>query len=98
AVYFVGSWRRSGGSPGQRWLRMAVGAEADGATISVRQGVVRWALLVFPISVEASIKPIAAGTPDSLVVLALIVWYVYLLVSTARHPAKQGLHDRVAHT
>jgi len=98
AVYFVGSWRRSGGSPGQRWLRMAVGAEADGATISVRQGVVRWALLVLPISVEASITPIAAGTLDSLVVLALIVWYVYLLVSTARHPAKQGLHDRVAHT
>lgn len=98
AVYFVGSWRRSGGTPGQRWLRMAVGAEDDGATIGVRQGLIRWALLVLPISLEASITPVVSGTFDTLVVLALIVWYVYLLVSTARHPAKQGLHDRLAHT
>ena len=98
AVYFVGSWKRSGGTPGQRWLRMGLGTEADGATISVRQGVVRWALLVLPISLEASITPVVSGTLDTLVVLALVVWYLYLLVSTARHPKKQGLHDRVAHT
>ena len=29
AVYFVGSWKRSGGTPGQRWLRMGLGTEAD---------------------------------------------------------------------
>ena len=98
AAYFVGSWKRSGGTPGQRWLRMTVGAEADGATISIRRGLIRWALLVLPISLEASITPIVSGTLDTLVVLALVVWYLYLVVSTGRDPKKQGLHDRVAHT
>ena len=58
----------------------------------------RASIMGLPISLEASITPVVSGTLDTLVVLALVVWYLYLLVSAARHPRKQGLHDRVAHT
>ena len=51
-----------------------------------------------PLCIEASLTPLIAGSADALLILALFVWYVFLLVSTARNPAKQGLHDRLAHT
>lgn len=98
AVYFVGSWRRFRGSPGQRLLRMEIGAEADGVTITYRQGVVRWLLIGLPLSLEASLTPVISGSADALLILVLLVWYLVLLVGTARNPAKQGLHDRLAHT
>ena len=98
AVYFIGTWRRLRGSPGQRLLRMEIGAEADGAAITYRQGVVRWLLIGLPLSVEAALTPVISGSVDALLILALLVWYVVLLVSMARSPAKQGLHDRLAHT
>lgn len=98
AAYFIGTWRRLRGSPGQRLLRMEIGAEADGATITYRQGVIRWLLVGLPLCLEAALVPVVSGSVDALLILSLIVWYVVLLVSTARNPAKQGLHDRLAHT
>ena len=98
AVYFVGSWRRWRATPGQRLLRMTIGTESDGGTITYRQGLIRWAVLVLPLSVQSSITSVISGTLDAILLLVLSAWYVYLLVSTARHPAKQGFHDRLAHT
>jgi RDD family len=98
AVYFIGTWRRLRGSPGQRLLRMEIGAETDGAAITYRQGVVRWLLIGLPLCLEAALVPVISGSVDALLILALAAWYVVLLVSTARDPAKQGLHDRLAHT
>ncbi len=98
AVYFIGTWRRLRGSPGHRLLRMRIGAEADGLPITYRQGVVRWLLIGLPLCLEASLTPVITGSADALLILALLVWYVVLLISAARNPAKQGLHDRLAHT
>ena len=53
---------------------------------------------MLPLSVQSSITSVISGTLDAILLLVLTAWYVYLLVSTARHPAKQGFHDRLAHT
>jgi RDD family protein len=98
AVYFIGTWRRLRGSPGHRLLRMRIGAEADGGVVTYRQGVVRWLLIGLPLCLEASLTPVISGSADALLILALLAWYVVLLVGTARNPEKQGLHDRLAHT
>lgn len=98
AAYFIGTWRRLRGSPGHRLLRMRIGAEGDGGVVTYRQGVVRWLLLGLPLCLEASLTPVISGSADALLILGLLVWYLVLLVGMARNPAKQGLHDRLAHT
>jgi hypothetical protein len=98
AVYFIGTWRRLRGSPGHRALHMQIGAEVDGSAVTYGQGVVRWLFIGLPLGVEASLTALLSGLADLLLLLALLAWYLLLLVSTARSPTKQGLHDRLAHT
>ena len=94
----IGAWRRFRGSPGQRLLRMEIGTETGGLPVAHRQGAVRWLLIGLPLCVEASLTQLISGVVDALLILVLFAWYVFLLVSTARNPKKQGLHDRLAHT
>jgi uncharacterized RDD family membrane protein YckC len=97
-VYFVGTWRYFQGSPGQRLLRMRIGAEEDGDLITYGRGAVRWLFIGLPLGVEAVASTLLTGLGDSLLLSALVLWYLALLISTARNPRKQGLHDRAART
>jgi hypothetical protein len=97
-VYFIGGWRWLLGSPGQRMLRMQIASEGDGGVVTYRQGFIRWLCIGLPLGVEASLSPMVAGSADTVLFLVLVVWYLVLLVSTARSPTKQGLQDRLAHT
>ncbi len=97
-VYFIGCWRWLEGSPGQRLLRLRIATEGDGGTVTYTRGFMRWLCIGLPLGVEASLSPFVAGSADAMLLLVLMVWYLVLLVSTARSPTKQGLQDRVAHT
>jgi uncharacterized RDD family membrane protein YckC len=88
-LYFVGFWtsgRRA--TPGMRVLGLAVVTPVDGRRISITSAVTRWFLLTVPIL--ATLLPRGSETISSLSLL----WWLALLVTTAVHPARRGLHDR----
>lgn len=60
--------------------------------------VVRWLLLAAPLSLAGVATTLLTGVPDLLANVTVAGWYLVLLVATARSPAKQGLHDRLART
>lgn len=98
ATYFIVTWRRFGGSPGQRLLGMRIWTEDRGFPITTGQGFVRWLFIGPPLGVQAAASVALSGEGDALLLVALLGWYVVLLVSMARSPVKQGLHDRIART
>ena len=99
ALYFAGSWVRFGATPGQRLLGIRVVRASDGRPVTLTAALVRWLLLAAPLGVASVLTTaVVAGRAEALVDLALVVWYVALLVSTARSPVARGLHDRSAGT
>ncbi len=97
AAYFVLSWTRLQASPAQRMLAMRISHEADGAPLTMGQAIVRWLLLGAPFIV-ATMLGLALPEVALPILLAALAWYAWLLVTTARSPRKQGLHDRYART
>jgi uncharacterized RDD family membrane protein YckC len=97
ALYFAGSWRRSGRTPGQRVLGLQV-ASADGAPLTTGQALVRWLLVAAPFS-AAAVLATASSALDGPVLPALVAaWYLLLLVTTVLSPTSRGVHDRIAGT
>jgi uncharacterized RDD family membrane protein YckC len=95
-VYFIYTWTRMRGSPGQRMLGMQLGNAADGATITQEQAIRRWIFLGAPFGLASALNPIPAL--GLLLALAALAYFIYLLVSTAQSPTKQGFHDQQANT
>lgn len=90
-LYFVLLWRSAAKATiGQRAFRMQVGNAFDGATLTWSQATIRW-LALFGLGILAAI-PVLAGLGG----LAILVWMIVLLATTATSPTKQGLHDRWA--
>ena len=92
AVYFIGFWtgaRRA--TPGMRLLKLQVGFVATGQPLTARQAGLRVAALGIPIWPLVAIPVISVVTG-----VALTVWPIILLVSTAVSARRRGLHDRVA--
>ena len=90
-LYFVGFW--TGGARAtlaMRLLKLSIGSAADGATLTVRQGLARW-LAIGGIFQVLSILPGLSG-----VALIAPFWALALLASTMASPTRQGLHDRAA--
>jgi uncharacterized RDD family membrane protein YckC len=82
-LYFVGLWTQNGATVGQALLSLEVRNAADGARIAQDQAIRRWAYLVVPV---LSALP-ALG-------LFVLIYQLYLLVTTSNDPAKQGFHDK----
>lgn len=97
AAYFIWSWVSLRGSPGMRVLGLQVGNEADGATLTWGQAATRWALLFGPWALAQLLGAIAVGL-GAIISLLAFIWLIVLLVTIARSPTKQGLHDQYAHT
>lgn len=89
-VYFIYSWTRMRGSPGQKMLGMQV-ARPDGSSLTQDQGIKRWIFLGAPFGLVSALNPIPLL--GLLIALAGIAYFIYLLVSTAQSPTKQGFHD-----
>ena len=97
AIYFVASWSVLGGSPGQRALAMRVNRDGNYENLSVAQGLIRWLLLAPPFGAAVVVLGVP-GEAAFWIQLAAWAWYLILLITTARSPTKQGLHDRAAHS
>jgi uncharacterized RDD family membrane protein YckC len=95
AAYFVIPWALLGGSPGQLALRIRVRAHDGGDRLSVGRALARWVLLFPPF---ATVSALTAGEPrlGALIWASAVVWYLVLLLTTARSDTNQGLHDRIA--
>lgn len=97
AAYFVIPWALLGGSPGQLALGIRVRDRGGGEGLPVGRALARWILLFPPF---ATVSALTAGLPTFgvLVWAAAVVWYLVLLLTTARSETRQGLHDRIAAT
>jgi uncharacterized RDD family membrane protein YckC len=95
-LYFVYTWTSMRASLGQRMLSMQVGNQGDGATLTSQQAIRRWIFLGAPLGLASALSPIPAI--GLLIGLAGLAYFIYLLVSTAQSPTKQGFHDKQAGT
>jgi LPXTG-motif cell wall-anchored protein len=92
AVYFIVFW--TGGkraTPGMRALRLQIGIVETGATLTPDQAAIRVAALgivLWPIIAVPTIGVVGG--------LALFVWPIVLLVSTALNERRRGIHDRIS--
>ena len=93
-AYFVGTWRSSArATPGMRLLKLQVGNAFDGRVLTTEQAIRRWVALGEPLGLLFATTA-TAGIGG----LALLVWSIVLLITTATSPTKQGLHDRFANS
>ncbi len=91
-LYFIGFWT----SPlhatlGMRLLRLRVLGAQTGGTLSLNDAVLRWIALSGAISILTLVPGLG-----SVIGLISLLWVLVLLISTATHPLRQGLHDRWA--
>jgi uncharacterized RDD family membrane protein YckC len=96
AAYFIYTWTRMRGTLGMRALGMQIGNAGDGATMTTNQGIRRFVALSAP----AILAQVFNGIPLIGIVIGLagLIWYIWLLYSTAQSPTKQGWHDTFANT
>jgi len=97
AAYFLYGWSRRA-TIGMRWLGLQIGNAADGATLTMEQGIRRFVALFGPGIVYDLVSGFGNNSLTGILGLVAFVWFIYLLVDTARSPTKQGLHDRFANS
>jgi uncharacterized RDD family membrane protein YckC len=97
AVYFVYTWTKMRATVGMRVLSLQIGTAPGGETISTDQAIRRWLALGAAFSI-AQVLATALGALGSLIGLAAFAWFIFLLVTTAQSPTKQGWHDKFANT
>jgi uncharacterized RDD family membrane protein YckC len=91
-LYFVAMWTGDARATlGMRLFNLQIGNATDGQTLTVSQGMKRWAALGLPLQ-AAAVVPLLATTVSAV----LGLWSLVLLVSTIASPTRQGLHDRIA--
>ena len=96
-LYFVGFWTGPWrATPAMRLLGLQVANSADGLTLTVRQGLIRWAVLEGVSAVIGLLAALVADGATTSVGLLVDLWVLVLFVSTVTGQAKQGLHDRAA--
>jgi uncharacterized RDD family membrane protein YckC len=93
AGYYIYQWTRMNGQTvGMRLFKLSVRDAATGAVISQNAAIYRWGALAWPLLVY--------WLPFVGIILWLlgIAWYIFLLVTTAQDPMRQGWHDKFAKT
>jgi uncharacterized RDD family membrane protein YckC len=97
AIYFIYTWTKMRGSPGQRVLGLETLNAADGAVLTQPQAIRRWLFLFGPF-VLAQVASFMLGGLGSLVGLLTFAYAIYLLYTAANSPTRQGFHDVQAST
>lgn len=93
AAYYIFQWSRMDGSTvGMKVMKIAVRDASTGGPISQGQAINRWIPLGGP-QVLYFVPVIGL-----LASIAALVWYIFLLVTTAQSPTRQGFHDTFAKT
>jgi uncharacterized RDD family membrane protein YckC len=95
-AYFIGLWSRMGGATlGQKILKLSVRDAASGAPIGQQQAINRWLVLGAPLAIWPLYQ---WGIIGLLLWLGVVGYQIYLLVTTAQAPNRQGFHDLYAKT
>jgi uncharacterized RDD family membrane protein YckC len=96
AGYFIYSWTRMGGaSVGQKVMKLTVRDSSTGGPITQQQAINRWLFVGAPFA----IWPFTQWSVIGWILWLLVVAYeIYLLVTTAQSPTRQGFHDVNAKT
>lgn len=96
AGYFVYMWTRMGGSTvGMRLMKVRVVDGMTGGPISQGQAINRWLTLGLPLALYQFYGWSLIGW---LIALVAFGFLVYLLITTAQSPTRQGFHDNYAKT
>lgn len=95
-AYFIYMWTMMGGATvGQKVMKLTVRDAASGGPMSQQQAINRWLLLGAPFA----LWPLYAwNILGWLLWLLVLAFEVYLLVTTAQSPTRQGFHDTYANT
>ena len=96
-AYFVYFWTKRRATLGMQVLGLQIGTAPSGETITQDQAIRRWLALYAAFSI-ASVLTSALPVIGFLVGLASLAWVIFLLVTTAQSPTKQGWHDKFANT
>jgi uncharacterized RDD family membrane protein YckC len=94
-VYFVGCWLGFRATVGQRLLGIVVVRESDSERLRPGQALVRWVLLGAWWGVLGALL-LSISLAAWVLALAIVVWDLVLLWTTAYDDRKRGLHDRAA--
>ena len=97
AIYFIYTWTKMRGSPGQRVMGLETLNAADGAVLTQPQAIRRWLFLFGPM-VLAQVAGLMFGFLGSLIGLLGLGYVLYLLYTAANSPTRQGFHDVQAST
>jgi uncharacterized RDD family membrane protein YckC len=91
-LYFVGFWTSGGAATlGMRLLALRIVAAPMGGPLSITSAIIRWVAFGYPLTFLTILPGIGY-----LASLALTVWTIVLLLTTATSDTKQGIHDRWA--
>ena len=91
--YFCVSWLLLHATPGQRLFGLEVRERDDGGRLSAGRALSRWVVLGAPLWIAASSASGRSGIAAS---VGLFVWFLCLLVTTARSATGRGWHDRLS--
>jgi len=91
--YFVYTWTAMRGTLGMKVLNMQIGNASDGAPLTTDQAIRRWLAFGGWITIAQALNPLPLL--GILVGVVAIGYVVYLLVTTAQSPTKQGFHDKL---
>jgi len=96
AAYFIYTWTSMRATLGMRILGMQIGNAGDGKTLTMDQAVRRWLVIAAP----GLLAQVLIVIPAIGFVLALVslVWFIFLIYTTAKSPTKQGFHDVFANS
>jgi uncharacterized RDD family membrane protein YckC len=93
--YFVYMWSRMGGATiGMRALKLTVRDATSGGAITQQQAINRWLLLGAPFAIEY----FYGWGIGFVIAIVVLVWYIYLIITIAQSPGRQGFHDKYANT
>jgi uncharacterized RDD family membrane protein YckC len=96
AGYFVYMWTRMGGSTvGMRLMKVRVVDATTGGPINQSQAINRWLTLGLPLALYQFYGWSLIGW---LIALIAFGFLVYLVITTAQSPTRQGFHDKFAKT
>jgi|SRR3990170_2317216 len=97
AGYFIYMWTRMGGATvGMRVMKLTVRDATSGGPISQSQAINRW--LALGAAQGLGYLYWAFGTIGFIISLVVLGYYIYLLMTTAQSPTRQGWHDKFAKT
>ena len=96
AGYFIYTWVAMRGTIGMRLLGIQIGHETEGRNLTYEQAAWRFGVLFGP---NIVLGLLAAFVPGLGVLGFLgLAWLIYVVVTIAQSPTKQGIHDKYGHS